>query len=212
MGGNKKWQFEQMARLLIRVLQNKGFETIYANDLPEAKRKVLELIPENVTIGLGGSVTLEQMNILDTLRNGNYSLIDRYQKATPEEHIQYFKDALAAEYFLTGANAITKNGEIVCTDCSGNRVAAMFFGPNKVIIVVGANKLVENLDEAMGRIKKIAPINARRNHHNTPCTMTGFCERCNQPESMCNYTGIIHNGMRFKGRTTVVVVAEEAGL
>jgi L-lactate utilization protein LutB len=151
------------------------------------------------------------MNILDTLRSEKYKLIDRYQEGSSEQHIKFYKEALMSEYFLTGANAITRNGEIVCTDCSGNRIAAMIFGPEKVIVVVGVNKLVEDIDEALKRIKKIAPMNAKRNNHKTPCTVTGKCENCNQPERMCNYTAIIHNGMKVKRRTTVIVIAEEVG-
>jgi L-lactate utilization protein LutB len=205
-------QNEATARYMVKMLQNKGFTTYYAKDLQTAKNTILQLLPENALVGLGGSVTLEQMNILPVLRTGKYKLIDRYKEASPQQHIQYFKDALLSDYFLTGANAITKKGEIVCTDCSGNRIAAMIFGPEKVIVAVGINKLVEDLPEAMRRIKKIAPINAKRNNHQTPCILTGKCENCNQPESMCNYTGIIHNGNRFKGRITVIVIGMQAGL
>jgi len=212
MNDIKKCQCVDTAKYMIDILKHKGFDTHYAKDLQEAKNKVLEIIPEKVSIGLGGSITIEQMNILDTLRSNKYKLIDRYQECSHEQHIKFYKDALLADYFLTGANAVTKEGEIVCTDCSGNRVAAMIFGPERVIIVVGVNKLVENIDEALKRIKNIAPLNAKRNNHNTPCTVTGKCERCNQPESMCNYTGIIHNGKRFEGRTTVIVIADEVGL
>jgi L-lactate utilization protein LutB len=212
MNDIKKCQYGETAEYMIDILKHKGFDTYYAANLQEAKHKVLEIIPENVSIGLGGSITLEKMDILDTLRSNNYKLIDRYQECSHEQHIKFYREALLADYFLTGANAITKEGDIVCTDCSGNRVAAMIFGPAKVIVVVGVNKLVKNLDEALTRIKGIAPINARRNHHNTPCTVTGKCERCNQPESMCNYTGIIHNGKRFAGRITVIVIADEVGL
>jgi L-lactate utilization protein LutB len=207
-----KGQYEETAKLMMEVLNHKGFDTHYAKDLQEAKNRILKIIPQNASIGLGGSVTIENMNILDILRSNKYKMIDRYQECSHEQHIKFYQDALLADYFLTGANAITKEGEIVCTDCSGNRVAAMIFGPEKVIVVVGVNKLVANLDEALKRIKSIAPLNAKRNRHNTPCTVTGKCERCNLPESMCNYTGIIHNGKRFEGRTTVIVIADKVGL
>ena len=207
-----KWQFQKTAETMIDALKHKGFNTIYADNLAEAKSKVLEVLPEGATIGLGGSMTIDDMDILDQLRTDKYQLIDRYQPSTSAQHVQFYREALGADYFLTGANAITEAGEIVCMDCSGNRVAAMMFGPEKVIIVVGVNKFVENIAEAFKRIKKIAPINAKRNQHKTPCTVTGKCENCNQPESMCNYTGIIHNGMRFEGRTTVIVVADVVGL
>ncbi|WP_207858501.1 lactate utilization protein [Lucifera butyrica] len=211
MNSEKKERYDEIAARMMEVLSHKGFDTYYAANLAAARDQVLELIPENVSIGLGGSVTLEQMDILSHLRTGKYRLIDRYRDCTPAQHIKYYKEALAADYFLTGANAITSKGEIVCTDCSGNRVAAMIFGPEKVIIVAGVNKMVEDMEAAFRRIKKIAPLNAKRNGHRTPCTLTGKCENCNLPASMCNYTGIIHNGMRFKNRIAVVVIAGEAG-
>lgn len=208
----KKWQYEKNAAQMTEVLQQRGYTVYPVNDLAAAKAKILELIPENAVIGLGGSMTLEQMDILATLRSSTYRLIDRYQECSAEQHIRFYKDALQAEWFLTGTNAVTESGELVCTDCSGNRIAAMMFGPENVLVVAGVNKWVKDLNEAMRHIKKIAPMNALRNNHHTPCTYTGKCEDCNQPERMCNYTGIIHTGLRFKGRITVIVVADEAGL
>lgn len=208
----KKWQYEKNAMIMAEALEKKGYIVYLASDLTEARQKLLELIPEQATVGLGGSITLEEMDVLDSFRSQRYRLIDRYQECSSQQHIQLYKEAMLADYFITSANAVTQNGEIVCTDCSGNRVAAMIFGPDKVIIVVGANKLVANLEEAFVRIKKIAPMNAKRNHHATPCVQSGQCEACNQAESMCNYTGIIHTGMKVKGRITVIVIAEAAGL
>ena len=197
---------------MIEKLQKNGFNAFYAEDLSDAKSQVLKLLPEGVTIGLGGSMTIEDMDILTDLRSSKYKLIDRYQPQDGAKHIALFKEALRADYFFTGANAITKDGEIICTDCSGNRVAAMMFGPEKVIIVVGVNKLVDSIEQALKRIKYIAPMNAKRNHHPTPCAVSGVCENCHVPERMCNYTGIIHTGLRFEGRITVIVIADSVGL
>jgi len=207
-----KWKFQKTAQTMIEKLQGNGFKAFYAENLSDAKSQVLKLLPEGVTIGLGGSITIEAMNILTDLRSAKYNLIDRYQPQDSAQHISLFREALRADYFFTGANAITKDGEIICTDCSGNRVAAMMFGPEKVIIVVGVNKLVDSIEQALKRIKSIAPMNAKRNHHLTPCAVSGVCENCHVPERMCNYTGIIHTGLRFEGRVTVIVIADSVGL
>jgi len=207
-----KWKFQKTAQNMIEKLQGNGFEAFYAEDLLDAKSQVLKLLPKGVTIGLGGSMTIEDMDILTDLRSDKYKLIDRYQPQDSAQHISLFREALRADYFFTGANAITKDGEIICTDCSGNRVAAMMFGPEKVIIVVGVNKLVDSIEQALTRIKNIAPMNAKRNHHPTPCAVSGVCENCHVPERMCNYTGIIHTGLRFEGRIMVIVIADSVGL
>ena len=102
-------------------------------------------------------------------------------------------------------------GGLVNIDCSGNRVAGMIFGPKRVIVVAGANKLVDDLDEAVKRLRRIAPLNARRIKHHTPCVETGKCMDCQVQQRLCNYLTVINHGMKFPGRITVVMVGEETG-
>lgn len=121
------------------------------------------------------------------------------------------RQSLLADYLVTGINAITRQGELVNVDSSGNRAAGILFGPKRVIIVAGANKVVDNLDQALQRLKRIAPMNALRNGHKTPCTETGKCETCDSPERIDNVISIVNHGKKFEGRISVVMVAEEWG-
>ena len=208
----KKWRYEPIGKSITETLKEKEFDAHYVDNLEEATQMVLDMVPEGALIGLGGSVTLNQMGVIDTFRHGNYRLIDRYQCSNHEEEVQKYHEALNAEYFLCSTNAITKTGELVNMDCSGNRVAAMIFGPQRVIIVAGANKVVEDLNAAMARIKEVAPLNAKRIRHDTPCTHSGYCEDCKIRKRMCNYLTVIYHGMKNPGRITVIVVGDEVGL
>lgn len=207
----KKWQYQCIAKEMVDVLKNKHFDAHYAEDLDSAKDIILKLIPKGAIIGLGGSVTINEMGLIDVFSNGEYNLIDRYNQPTWEDTVDAYRQGLLSDYFVCGTNAITRNGELVNIDCSGNRVAAMIFGPKRVIIIAGANKVVNNLDDAYKRLKNIAPLNCRRLNHKTPCFETGKCENCNIQSRMCNYTTIIHHGMKFEGRISIVLIADEAG-
>ncbi len=118
---------------------------------------------------------------------------------------------MLADFLIASTNAVTRNGELVNMDCTGNRVAGMIYGPNRVIIVAGVNKVVDTLEEALKRVKQIAPLNAKRINHQTPCADTGECVDCSVRHRVCNYIGIIQNGMKFEGRISVIMVAGEIG-
>lgn len=133
MNNFKKWQNELTAKRMIEILEKNGYNTLYADNIAVARQQVLNLLPENATIGLGGSVTLEEMEILEKLRSKKYRLIERY-KCPVNEHVKVYREALIADFFLTSVNAATELGELVVTDCSGNRAAALIFGPERVIV------------------------------------------------------------------------------
>lgn len=211
MNKYKKIQYQIVAKEMVNILKEKGYISYYAEDKEEAKKKILELIPEGSSISVGGSETLGAMNMTEEFRNGNYTFFDRFQKMPYEELYELYRQSLLSDYFVSSTNAITRNGQLVNTDSSGNRVASMIIGPKKVIIVAGANKVVDNLEEAFKRIKDIAPMNATRVGHKTPCAETGRCMHCEVQNSVCNYTGIIENGRKEPGRITVIIVAEELG-
>ena len=205
----RKWFGEKRGNLALEAFKNKGWETFYAETLDEAKSILFgTCLPKNVSVGLGGSETLGAMDILPILRSGDYKLYDRYNCP---DHFEVCRDSLMAEYFLTGANALTMNGEMVNLDCSGSRVAAMAYGPRHIIVVAGANKLVKTLDEAIARAKAIAPMNAKRNNHKTPCTETGICGDCNIPQRMCNQLLITFSAQKFAGKYTLILINEEYG-
>lgn len=205
----RKWFGEKRGRRALAAFKDKGWETYYAETLEEAKSILFgTCLPKNVSVGLGGSETLAAMDILPILRSGEYKLYDRYNC---EDHFEVCRESLMAEYFLTSANALTMNGEMVNIDCSGSRVAAMAYGPRHIIVTAGVNKLVQNLDEAVVRARGVAPMNCRRNNHKTPCSETGVCAECNIPQRMCNHLLITYNAKKFPQRFTLILVNEDLG-
>lgn len=118
---------------------------------------------------------------------------------------------MTADFLITGTNAVTMDGELVNIDSSGNRAAGIIFGPKKVIVVAGVNKIVKNLHDALERLKEIAPMNALRNKHEVPCIHSGFCEDCMCPQRVCNMISIVQSAWKFEGRITVFIIPEEIG-
>jgi hypothetical protein len=211
MNENKKWQYRCLAKEAVDILDDNHYDAHYAENLQEAKDMVLGMITEGASVALGGSVTIDEMGLLKIFREGNYKLFDRYQKLPHDEIIEIQRQSLLADFLVTGTNAITRNGELVNMDCSGNRVSGMIFGPKRVIVVVSANKLVDDVDAAIKRIKSIAPLNSRRIGHETPCVRTGKCMDCNVKKRICNYLTVINHGWKFDGRISIIVIADEAG-
>jgi hypothetical protein len=206
---HKKWFDSQQGKRALKAFGEKGWVTYYAENLDEAKKIVFEtVIPKNVSVGLGGSETLSAMDVVTVLRSGDYKLYDRYNCP---DHFEMCRDSLMADYFLTGANALTMTGEMVNIDCSGSRVAAMAYGPRKIVVVAGVNKLCPNIDAAIARVHAIAPMNCRRNNHQTPCAADGVCTDCNIPDRMCNHLLITYNAQKFKGKYTLILVNEDLG-
>ncbi len=142
----KKWHYQCVAKDMVGILRGYQYDAHYAENSDEARTLALSMIPAGTSVALGGSETLTAMNILETLRNDTYRLFDRYQNLPHEEIVEIMRQSLLADVLLTGTNAITRNGELVNLDCSGNRVSDMIFGPKKVIIVAGANNVVDTLE------------------------------------------------------------------
>jgi len=214
MAVNKVKETENLrkAKEIVDTLNKKHFTALYVETIEQAKEKLLAMIEDGASVAIGGSMTLSDMGLVDSLRQGNYKFFDRYQDLPFDPDIvEIHRKSLTADYLLTGTNAITKSGELVNTDCTGNRVAPMIFGPKNVIIVAGVNKIVDNLDAAFKRIREIAPMNAKRIKHETPCIETGYCMDCDCKKRICNFTTIIHNGIKFEGRIKVIIIADELG-
>ncbi|MGG7178470.1 lactate utilization protein [Clostridium paraputrificum] len=207
----QRWKYDLEANNIVKILKDKYYNALYCPDMNSAKEKILELIPEGSSIALGGSVTLNQLDIIATFRSEKYNLFDRYKDVPFTETVEIMRQSLLADYLVTTVNAITKDGELMVTDSTGNRAAAMIFGPRKVIIVVGVNKIVADLEEGYWRIKEVAILNAKRINHKTPCTITGNCSDCEVKDRICNFTSIIHNGRKFEDRYTIIVVPEILG-
>ena len=209
----REWYSETLVAKVVESLEKNNITGFYVKTREEALKKVLDLIPEGSTVGFGGSLTLDQIGIKDRLVEGNYNFIDRRQPGLSADQLSKMqKESLLADVFLSSTNAITMDGKLVNVDGVGNRVAALIFGPTKVIIVAGANKIVPNVEAALQKIRNyIAPLHARHRDWPLPCAKTGECSDCRAPQRICNTTCIIEN-QRQKDRITVIIVGEELGL
>jgi len=211
MNPEKKEHYKKRAQILIKNLNSRHFEAVYCDDAAEVRQKALEWIPENTTVGWGGSVTLKQTGLLDALKSGNYNVYDRDTARNQAERNELSKKCLTADVFLTGANAISMDGQMVNVDGLGNRVAAITFGPDMVIVVAGMNKVVENLDAAITRARSIAaPINNQRFDNRNPCKITGSCANCKCETCICNQILITRNCRPAK-RIKFILVGEDLG-
>ena len=202
---------ERLARTIIKNLQRRHIEGFYCPTAEEAVKKVSELIEDGSSVTWGGTMTVRDMGIPDALRSrGTLQVLDRDLVETPEEKQTMYLRAFSADVYLSSANAISEDGVIVNIDGNGNRVAAITWGPKKVIFVIGLNKVAQTPEVALARARSTAsPINAARFDITTPCQVDGVCHNCNSPESICNYVHVLRNSP--KGRHTVVLVGENLG-
>jgi len=206
------WHNDVIGERTVAALVKNKFVAKYCKTGREAVEKILEQIPANASVGIGGSWTVMQLGLLDKLSaRGNEVLNHGKPGLTPEEAVAIRIRQLTSDVFLTGTNAVTLDGKLVNTDGVGNRVAAMIFGPKKVIVVVGINKIVKDVEAAEERINLYAaPINNKRLSRPNPCTTTGECMDCQGDTRICNVTTI----MKKKPLLTdihVFVVGEELG-
>ncbi len=202
---------EIIAKELVKALEKRNFEAYYANDVEDAKAIALSMIPKGATVASGGSVTLGQVGLIDAVKTADYNYLDRANPPAGMDANDVLKAGLTADVYLTSTNAVTRDGQLVNIDGNGNRVAAMLYGPDKVIIVVGTNKITEDVDSAIVRIKaKATPPNTLRLGLETPCSKTGYCMDCRGNSRICNMTTVM-SYCRNKGRVAVIVVPEELG-
>ena len=197
---------------LVKNLQSRHFEAYYCATKEEALAKALELIPEGSTVGWGGTMTAADIGLLEALRTGNYKAIDRDKCATMEEREKVQREVFFADAFVTGANALSLDGQMVNIDGTGNRVAPIIYGPKSVIVVAGMNKVEDTLADAMTRARTIAaPMNKQRfDMLQTPCAVTGSCSDCKSVQSICNQIVITRN-CRPEGRIKFVIIGEDMG-
>ena len=173
---------------------------------------IRSLLAPGDVVSVGGSVTLDECGVLGLLRCGDYQFLDRYAPGlTADEIGEIYRKSFFADAYLCSSNAVTENGELYNVDGNANRVAAMTFGPKKVILVVGVNKIVPDLAAAERRVQEIAaPANAKRLSCKTPCAATGKCADCAGDGRIC-CTAVIHRQQRVPGRIKVILVGEPLG-
>lgn len=207
----KEQRNELLAGLLIKNLSRRNMEAFYCPTAEETVKKVSELIDDGSSVTWGGSMTVRDLGIPDALRSrGTLEVLDRDLVEAPEEKQAMYLKAFSADVYLTSANAISEDGVIVNIDGNGNRVAAITWGPKKVIFIIGLNKVAQTVEAALSRVRGTAsPINATRFDIKTPCHVDGVCHNCNSPESICNYVHFLRNSP--KGRHVVVLVGVDLG-
>ncbi len=201
---------------LKEALDANNFETYIADDSAEAKTIVLEkILPATApkSVSWGGSMTLISTGLYDELKNNSaLNVLDTFDKnLSPEDSLERRRQSLLVDLYLTGSNAVTEAGQLVNLDMIGNRVGAITFGPKNVVILVGRNKIVASLDEALFRVKNYAaPVNTMRLNKKTPCVKTSYCEECKSPDRICNYWAITEKSFP-KGRIKVVLINQVLG-
>lgn len=207
-----KKMYDKSGPTLVKALEKRHFEAYYCSTAEEAVEKVLSLIPAGDVVSWGGVATVDQLGIKDRLRQRNQPVIDRDTAKTPDERVSMLHQALGCDTFLMSSNAISEDGQLVNIDGTGNRVAALCYGPRQVIVVAGMNKVAGDLNSAMARARHIAaPANAQRFDGKSPCRITGQCADCTSPDCICAQM-VITRFCNPAGRIKVVLVGEELGL
>lgn len=202
---------EKRGALLVKNLQKANFEAYYCAGKEEALAKVLELIPEGSTVGWGGARSAQQVGVMDAINAGNYDALDRDQAKDPDERVAIMRRCFDADYFITGANAISMTGEMVNIDGTGNRVSAIVWGPKYIVVVAGMNKVCDTLEDAVRRARTVAaPMNKQRFLGDSPCSVTGTCADCKAPGCICAQM-LITRTSRPAGRIKFVIVGENLG-
>ncbi|MBE5825931.1 MAG: lactate utilization protein [Butyrivibrio sp.] len=199
---------ELLAQTVIKGLESRNMSGYYAKDKDEALKIALGLIPEGSSIAMGGAMSAHEIGLVEAVKNGNYSFIDR-DKA--EDKRAAMLAAYDADVFLASVNAMTEDGILVNIDGNSNRVSAIAQGPKKVVFIVGMNKVCKDTDGAMKRARNVAaPINAQRFGLNTPCAKTGACMDCKSPDTICCQF-LITRYSRHKDRIHVILVNDNLG-
>jgi L-lactate utilization protein LutB len=196
----------------LTALKKNGFNAEFFATGKEAADFVLKQAGEYQTVGIAGTLTVRDLGLSESLAQAGKTVYDNWKlKPGSPEELACRRQQLLADLFLASSNAITMTGEIVNKDGCGNRINAMTFGPKKVMLLVGVNKIVPDVDAALDRVEQIsAPIRATGLNRKTPCVKSGYCMDCDSPDRICNITSIIHKKPIFTD-LTVVIVGEELG-
>lgn len=208
------WSHEQKCEKAVESLGKNGFTAVYCKTARQAFDYIVREAEGAESVGFGGSMSVVDLGVQARLAEQGKEILNHSAPGLDrEERLAVMRRQLTSDLFLTGANAVTLSGCLVNIDATGNRVGSMLFGPHKVIVVAGRNKLVDgDVEAAVKRVKEWAsPPNARRLNFNTPCAKTGFCSDCNSPERLCRITTVIDRKPRFTDMH-VLVVNEDMGL
>ena len=204
--------FDLQGPKVVEALKKRNFEAYYCSDKVSAVKKILEIIPANHSVAWGGTMTMDQLGLKAKLEAAGYSLIDRDKGSTPDERELIMHKALNCGSFIMSSNAITEDGQLFNIDGKGNRVAALIYGPENVVIIAGMNKVVKDMDAAYARVRGYAaPANAQRFDIDTPCKKVGECMNCMSSGTICAQF-VTTRFCKPAGRIKVVLIGEELGI
>ena len=201
---------DQVVQKVLKNLEKRKIKAKYFETKEEARQAILKEIQPDATVGIGGSMSVKELSLHeDLMKAGN--TVYWHWLVEPSQMSDTRRSAATVDIYLSGTNAITEDGELINIDGVGNRVATMFYGPKKTIVLCGINKICPDLISAIDRIKKVACVkNARRLNRKTPCSITGECNDCQSEDRMCNITTII-SGKPTELDLNVYIVGEELG-
>ncbi len=208
----QNWLWEQLGRQCVAKLKKNGFDAHWVADVERARDLIWPKIADCNSYGFGGSETVRQLGLIEKIKALGKIVWDHWQSdLSPEEDFDIRRAQLHSDCFFCSANAISAGGEIVNVDGIGNRTSAMGFGPSKVIIVAGMNKITADTPSALRRVREVAaPMRAKSLGMQTPCAETGICNDCHAPQRICRITTILHR-QPMKTATTVVLINQSLG-
>ena len=211
MEDTKRVSYRTTAETVIKNLKRRNMEGYYCETSEEAVELVRSMIPAGDSITWGGTVTFGETGVKAALEQGDWRMIDRATAATPEEKREMWRDRTSADWFFMSANALTLDGELVNIDGNSDRLSLLLHGPEHVVVLVGMNKLVADVDAGFKRIRTVTcPLNAARLHTNTPCEVAGVCSECHSERCMCCQM-VVTRHSRHEGRIKVILIGESLG-
>jgi len=206
------WQFETVGKAACEALKRSGFNALFVHKGGEALELIASFVKPGMSVGFGGSMTLRAIGAQERVRSMGARILDHSAPGLdPAGRLEVLRAQLTCDLFLSSSNAVTLEGDIVNVDGNGNRIAALTFGPRKTVVVVGANKIVRDLDEALARLEtRASPMNNKRLECGNPCVKTGLCEDCHLETRICRVYQILRRRPSLSD-FTVIVVAESLG-
>ena len=201
------------AQTIIKGLEKRNMEGVFCETKEDALAKALSYIEEGSSVTWGGSMSISEIGLMDAVKNGNYEIIDRSVAKNYDEQREIFSKAVLADYYLMSSNAITLDGELINIDGTGNRVACLTYAPKNVIMIVGMNKVVNDVEDGIKRVRNFAsPPNTLRLGLKTPCSMTGRCGDCYGDTCICSQIVVTRRqSAAMRGRIKIILVGESLG-
>ena len=201
------------AQTIIKGLEKRNMEGVFCETKEDALAKALSYIEEGSSVTWGGSMSISEIGLMDAVKNGNYEIIDRSVAKNYDEQREIFSKAVLADYYLMSSNAITLDGKLINIDGTGNRVACLTYGPKNVIMIVGMNKVVNDVEDGIKRVRNFAsPPNTLRLGLKTPCSMTGRCGDCYGDTCICSQIVVTRRqSAAMRGRIKIILVGESLG-